>query len=650
LPADPQRGMLAHYEFDGGLVDSSGRYQRGRVLKGEPAFSAGIVDKAADFDGETLANFGNVADFERDKPFSLAVWVRSGGILEMPVLQKIADASSRRGFELYVGEAVPIGDLRRSARIGFRMTHQWPEDAIDIQTVEQLPMTSKDSTPRPWYHVVINYDGSGKASGLNMIINGRAPEVATIKDHLTGSIHNASSLQVGNKDLGRAYKGQLDDLRVYDRELAADEVHELAMDQPTRASLWIAADKRSKDQAFRLRDYFLDFDAPDSYRALYADANLRRNELRALDAEIPTTMVMEEAEKPRDTFVLGRGDYRNPLEKVAPGVPAVLPPLPKDAPLNRLTLAKWLVDPSHPLTSRVAVNRFWQMYFGTGLVKTAENFGSQGDPPSNPELLDWLATEFIRTGWDVKGLQRLIVTSNTYRQSSKIAPEMWERDPENQLLARGPRFRLPAESVRDNALAVSGLLNDRIGGPGVSPYQPKGLWEEIAYGDVFSAQTYVQGHGSDLYRRSMYDFWKRTSPPPSLITFDAPDREKCSARRLVTNTPLQALVLLNDPTFVEAARALAQRMLTEGGRDPDQRIVYAFRAAVARKPDSKELEALRALVKAELSQYREHPDQADKLLHVGESKYDAKLNKPELAAWTTVASAILNLDETITKQ
>ena len=256
--------------------------------------------------------------------------------------------------------------------------------------------------------------------------------------------------------------------------------------------------------------------------------------------------------------MLARGDYRNQTEKVQPGVPAMLPPLPSRARRSiGSTLAKWLVQPGHPLTSRVAVNRFWQMYFGHGIVKTQEDFGVQGEPPVHPELLDWLATEFVRTGWDMKAMQRLIVTSATYRQSSRVTPALLEKDPENRLLARGPRFRLPAEMIRDTALAVSGLLNDEIGGPSVLPYQPTGLWEELAFGDGFSAQTYEQSHGKDLYRRGMYTFWKRTAPPASLATFDAPDREKCTGRRALTNTPLQALVLLNDPTYVEAARALA---------------------------------------------------------------------------------------------
>jgi hypothetical protein len=313
-------------------------------------------------------------------------------------------------------------------------------------------------------------------------------------------------------------------------------------------------------------------------------------------------------------------------------------------------LAQWLVDPSHPLTARVAVNRYWQMYFGTGLVKTTEDFGSQGEPPSHPELLDWLSTEFIRTGWDIRAMQRLIVTSAAYRQASRVTPELLEKDPENRLLARGPRFRLQAETIRDNALSISGLLHEQIGGPSVFPYQPKGLWEETAYGDVYSAQTYSPGSGADLYRRSMYTFWKRTSPPPSLNTFDAPDREKCTARRARTNTPLQALALMNDPTYVEASRALAQRMIVEAGRDPAARINFAFRLATARKPSPKERQVLRDLAERESSVYQRNQDAAQKLLRVGELKSNAKLDPAELAAWTTVASVILNLDETITKQ
>jgi hypothetical protein len=302
------------------------------------------------------------------------------------------------------------------------------------------------------------------------------------------------------------------------------------------------------------------------------------------------------------------------------------------------------------LTSRVAVNRFWQMYFGVGIVKTQEDFGVQGEPPVHPELLDWLALEFIRSGWDIRAMQRLIVTSSTYRQSSTVTPALHEKDPENRLLARGPRFRLPAEMIRDTALAASGLLNDAIGGPSVLPYQPAGIWEELAFGDGFSGQSYEQSHGKDLYRRGMYTLWKRTAPPASLATFDAPDREKCTARRAQTNTPLQALVLLNDPTYVEAARALAQRTLLEAGTDDKRRVAYAFKLATAREPSGKENGVLRELLQQERDTYRRDRQAAAKLVSVGESARDKRLDVAELAAWTTVASTILNLDETVTKQ
>ena len=281
-------------------------------------------------------------------------------------------------------------------------------------------------------------------------------------------------------------------------------------------------------------------------------------------------MVMGELKTPRDTFVLARGDYRNQTEKVQPGVPAMLPPLPKDAPLNRLTLAQVAGRPDASADRRASPSiASGRCISAPASSRRRRISASQGEPPVHPELLDWLATEFVRTGWDVRAMQRLIVTSATYRQSSKVTPALLEKDPENRLLARGPRFRLPAEMIRDTALAASGLLNGEIGGPSVLPYQPSGLWEEMAFGEGFSAQAYEQSHGKDLYRRGMYTFWKRTVPPASLATFDAPDREKCTARRALTNTPLQALVLMNDPTYVEAARALAERALLEGGTDDD---------------------------------------------------------------------------------
>jgi hypothetical protein len=327
-------------------------------------------------------------------------------------------------------------------------------------------------------------------------------------------------------------------------------------------------------------------------------------------------------------------------------VPACLPSLGAGVPRNRLGLARWLAAPANPLTARVEVNRLWQHHFGVGLVKTAENFGIQGEPPSHPELLDWLAAELIDNGWDLKALHRMIVTSATYRQASRVTSALATRDPENRLLARGPRYRLPAEVVRDNALAVAGLLVERIGGPSVKPYQPAGLWEELAGGA--GEGPYVQDKGPKLYRRSLYIYRKRTVPHPELATFDAPSRETCQVKRARTNTPLQALELLNDVTYVEAARKLAEIAIAKGGITPVERITYAFRRALARTPSPAELSVLRAGLERYLRGYRDDRPASDQLIHQGESAVDEKADSAELGAYAAVAGVILNLDETMT--
>ena len=447
---------------------------------------------------------------------------------------------------------------------------------------------------------------------------------------------------------------------------------EPALPQKILDILAAAPEKRSDEQHAELRTYYRTQVSAESRKLGDEIAQLRQKQAE-IGKLVPTAMVMQEMPTPRDTFMLVRGQYDKKGERVTPGVPEHIAPFPKEAPLNRLGLAYWLVSPEQPLTSRVIVNRYWQMFFGTGLVKTAEDFGSQGELASHPELLDWLAVEFTSGAaggshvrgnpkseipspksapWDIRALLRLIVTSATYRQSSVMTNEGSVNDPENRLLARGARFRLQAEFIRDQALAVSGLLNRKIGGKSVSPYQPAGLWEELmsrADGANWTAQTYTQSHGADLYRRTMYTFWKRTCPPPTLATFDAPDRETCTIRRARTNTPLQALILLNDPTYVEASRKLAERMIGEGGSGRDEKITFAFRLATARKASAKEVAVLSKIFERELTTYNRDREAAIKLLSVGESPHSEHLDPAELAAWTTVASVILNLDETVTK-
>jgi len=638
-----RNGLMAHYELDGSFSDISGRYQHGRTVRGDPTFDSGRIGRAVFFDADSEVSFGNSGGFDRGDAFSLAVWVRAGGSLPIDLFQKIDSPDRRRGYEWRFDDLGLVGIQRWAARLNVTLTSEAPANAIRIRTQNRIKFGD-------WHHVVMTYDGSGKAAGLRLYVDGQPAPVEVLRDALNGPIGVDAPLTVGSKVLGRPYNGRLDDLRLYSRVLTAEEAEQLGRHYRPRVLLSGVVGKPSKEEAAYLRDYFLTYAAPDSLRTTFAELKTLRARKEQLEEEIPSTMVMAEMPKPRETFVLARGDYRNRTEKVQPGVPAILPPLAADPPPNRLTLAKWLVDPAHPLTARVAVNRFWQMYFGVGLVKTQEDFGVQGEPPSHPELLDWLATEFVRTGWNTRAMQRLIVTSATYRQSSKLTERLLERDPENRLLARGPRGRLPSEMIRDTALAASGLLNAEIGGPSVLPYQPPGLWEEMAFGEGFSAQTYKQSHGKDLYRRGLYTFWKRTVPPASLGLFDAPDREKCTARRAQTNTPLQALVLMNDPTYVEASRALAERVLLEAGRDQSDRIEYAFRLATARKPSGKEAGVLRTLLKNRLDGYRRDPKSAARLLGVGEAPRDKRLDVVEHAAWTTVASVILNLDETITKQ
>ena len=633
--------LLAHYELDGNFSDVSGRLQHGRMVTGDPTFDGGRIGRAVSFDGDTEVSFGDAGRFDRTDRFSIAFWVKPRGNLPVNALQKLNDA--RRGYDWRFDDIQLVGIQRWAGRLMVTLASDSPAGAIQIKTRDRFRFGD-------WHHVALTYDGSSKAAGARLYVDGEPEDVEIVRDTLTGSIATDAPLTIGRKTLGAPFLGQIDDMRIYGRVLEPSQIVNLAIHYPPRAIISGLYGKRGAGDTAEVREYFLAYAAPEALRKAQTELEALNKEKEDFEKTIPSAMVMDEMKTPRDTFVLARGDYRNQTEKVQPGVPAMLPPLPKGAPLNRLTLAQWLVDPNHPLTSRVAVNRFWQMYFGTGIVKTQEDFGVQGEAPVHPELLDWLATEFVRTGWDVKAMQREIVTSATYRQSSVETPSLRERDPENRLLARGPRYRFQAETIRDTALAASGLLNEQIGGPSVRPYQPAGLWEEMAFGEGYSGQSYEQSSGKDLYRRGMYTLWKRTVPPASLAIFDAPDREKCTARRAFTNTPLQALTLMNDPTYVEAARALAQRALLEGGKGDKNRIIHAFRLATARTPTGKEVGILRDLLEGRRRAFAADRRSAVRLIDVGESGRDSRLDAAELAAWTMVASAILNLDETITKQ
>ena len=516
----------------------------------------------------------------------------------------------------------------------------WGEDAIDwgqAGTAGRRPIGPLPEAGK-WVRLEVDAAPVGLAAGA--AVNGWA------FTQFDGTVYwDTAGIVTSTPQGGRQFQSQ----RAW--ELVERGTPKSNVPEPVRKAIAVEAKDRTPEQAKLVRDYYLEFVHADS-RAVFDPLHAERDGIGKRIAELeksqPSTLVMQEMPAPRDAFVLHRGEYDKPGEKVARGVPAVLPPLPADAPANRLGLARWLVDPAQPLTARVTVNRFWQRYFGTGLVKTSNDFGSQGEWPSHPELLDWLAVEFVESGWDVKAMQRLIVTSATYRQSAAAGPEAYAADPENRLLARGPRFRMDAEVVRDNALAVSGLLVRKIGGPSVKPYQPAGLWRAVGYTSSNTA-VFKQDAGEALYRRGLYTFWKRTSPPPTLLLLDAPSRETCSVRRERTNTPLAALALMNDKQFVEAARALAQRMMREGGDSPDGRAAYGFRLATARQPRPEELAVLTDQFNRHLKRFQENGQAAAGLLAVGDSPRDESLDAGQLAAWTLVANLILNLDETVTK-
>lgn len=634
---DPRQGLLAHYQMDGSLADSSGNYRHGVSLKDDFSYVASQSgDRAAELAGRSEVELAALPFPSANGAVkTIALWFQTRARTFRNGILYRTDAD-RRGWSIELDDPYAVPRLQQKSRITVRKVERWPDRVWEARFKNPIFVRTKNDVGM---HLAFTAD--------KVYLNGEPVEMEVVRNTLTQPFTEVDApVTLGGRIELDRLRGRVDDLRFYDRELTPAELRILSQDTPLRENLKLAT--RAKEQETMLREWYFAHAAPAEDRKLSTELLALKRERDDLDWSIETVMVMKEAEKPRDTYLLARGDYRNQTEKLTPGVPGSMPPLPAGAPANRLTLAQWLTSPDHPLTARVAVNRFWQMYFGTGLVKTSEDFGSQGEAPSHPELLDWLATDFVSSGWNTKALQKQILMSAAYQQASQSTAALRERDPENRLLARGPRFRLPAELVRDTMLAASGLLNGKLGGPSVLPYQPPGLWEELAFGAEFTAQTYQQSHGDDLYRRSMYTFWKRTMPPSTLSTFDAPDREKCTARRAVTNTPLQALALLNDTTYVEAARALAQRVMKEAGPSPAKRVERAFLLALARPPAANEAKIVLELANQKLADYRRSPEEARKLVAVGEAPSNG--DPAELAAWTLAMSVILNLDETITKE
>jgi len=525
--------------------------------------------------------------------------------------------------------------LLRTGHISASLIHFWPGNAINIRTTAKVPKNE-------WHHVTVTYDGSTRANGLAIYVDGKLAKTEIHKDNLYKNITGGGNdhIVIGQRfrDVGFA-EGLVDDFRVFERELTGGEVAQLHDGQALAKLLAKPADALRQAERDALRAYYLATANKAYTKQLTELSNAREKFTQLLDSKTEI-MVMEETKlKPRSTFVLNRGVYNQPGERVGPETPAILPPFSEDAPRNRLGLAQWLTATDNPLTSRVAVNHFWQLCFGEGLVRTPEDFGIQGKRPSHPELLDWLSTDFMANGWNVKRLLKQIVTSATYRQSSLTRPVLESSDPENQLLARAPRYRLTAEMIRDNALDASGLISTRMGGGGSKPYD---LTES------FKPMGHDKGEG--LYRRSVYTFWKRTGPAPVMMALDASKRDVCRAKRETTSTPLQALVLMNGPQFVEAARKLGEAMVREHGDNIDSIVHETFRTLTSREPSERELALLQQLHDEQLAHFEKDSKATDAFLGTGASPETKGLAKPRVAAAGVLAKALMNFDESVVKR
>jgi hypothetical protein len=595
----------------------------------------------------------DAAEFEKDQAFSCAAWVKlpandsSGAICA-----RMDNANQHRGWDFWV----------QRRQVGTHIINSWPGDALKVVGKAQVPANE-------WVHVAVSYDGSGKAAGVQVYYNGQPQELLVEADRLQNTTKTTVPFKIGQRHTSEPLSAAaIQDLRIYKRSLAASEIESLAKATRFAGILAKAAEERTDDERNEVYPWWLGtFDKP--FQGLAGVVASLEQEQNAIKARGTIAHVMHERDEAAMAYLLFRGEYDKRRDPVTASTPRALPPMPEDLPRNRLGFAQWLLRPDHPLTTRVTVNRFWQEVFGTGLVKTSGDFGVAGELPSHPELLDWLAVEFRETGWDVKRFFRLLVTSATYRQAAVTTPEKLEKDPTNRLLSRGPRFRMDGEMIRDYALASSGLLIRKLGGPSVKPYQPEGVWEAVA---MIGSNTrdYRRDSGESLYRRSLYTFWKRSAPPAAMEIFNAPNRETCAVRRERTNTPLQALVALNDVQFVEAARHLAERALKEGVRDqesgasrqqtglsdqqagserPEAGLDFIARRLLARSFRPDEIKLVRTGLNELLTYYRGHPDDAQKLIAMGESKPDPSLDASTLAAWTMTVNELMNLDEVLNK-
>ncbi|MFN9627564.1 MAG: DUF1553 domain-containing protein [Planctomycetota bacterium] len=594
-------------------------------------YVAGKQGTAVSIENGRFLESKQLGKLQSDRPFSISLWVNVPSLGSMAILSRMDEAMNFRGYDM----------LLVNGKIEVHLVDTWPSNAIKISSQQTI-------APNQWQHLTLTYDGSKKAAGANLSIDGKPVKFDIPNNNLTGSLETDKPFHLGLREKSLPFTGSIDELRIFDGVLSPVDVERLSQLQvPESKIAWArkAWGELTEDQRNLAKSWTREKIDPE-HGQLQSQVVELEKKIASVDQAAPAVRVMREMNPPRETFILKRGQYDQPTTKVEPGIPESLRVDGIDQPINRLQLAKWLTHPKNPLTARVAVNRLWEQCFGVGIVRTSEDFGGSGEYPSNPELLDMLAMEFIESQWDVRAMLKQIVLSKTYRQESRMTPELKLKDPENRFFARGPRHRLSAETIRDNALAISGLLVRKVGGPSVKPYQPAGLWEDVT---VERRGKYVADTGEGLFRRGMYTFWKRTCPPPAMVSFDAPNREVCVARRSRTNTPLQALVLLNDPTYIEAARVFASDVLKSGGNDQLARLNYAYRKALARDIRPEEVPAMQELLELARSDFAEDSKRVDAYLSVGTVGISGEIPKLELAAWTVACSAILNLDETITK-
>ena len=623
-------GELARYTFDalaaGNKFTNAIGGTNSATLVGENKLVPGRTGQAVQFTGDEPVNLP-LGNFQRHEPFSVSLWLRTPDVKDRAVVfhrsQAWTDAASR-GYELLIEDG----------RLKWSLIHFWPGNAISIRATALVPTNA-------WTHVVVTSDGSSRADGLRLFVNGQPASTEVIKDHLTKNItgggHDNISLAERMRD--RGFKGgAVDDFRVFGRALTPLEAAAAQDELAAKALLAKPEAQLSASERATLEDYFfatVDAEFPKQLAALKA----ARAELVKFADGVKEIMVMRELPEPKKSYVLWRGEYNHRREEVGPITPAALSPWPAGAPRNRLGLAQWLTAPNHPLLARVTVNRIWQSLFGRGLVKTSEDFGSQGEKPLYPEALDWLSLRFIQSGWDTKALMKTIVMSAVYRQRSLADAKTMADDPDNQWLARGPRLRLPAEMIRDNALAAAGLLKPTLGGPPVNPYEMS---------ESFKPASPTGGDG--VYRRSLYTNWRRTGPPPALLAFDAPRRAVCTAKRERTDSPLQALILLNGTQYVEAARVLGESLHRDAKGDVPAMIEAGFLRCLSRKPDAREQAILQQLHREQLDHFRAKPADAESLLKTGNTKRDEKISAPEAAAATLLAQALLNHDACVVKR